>query len=66
MVANMKPFFSVVIPTYNRSDVLSRSVDSVLSQTYQNFELIIIDNGSTDGTQQWVGDNYQDDRIVYH
>ena len=45
MVANMKPFFSVVIPTYNRSDVLSRSVDSVLSQTYQNFELIIIDNG---------------------
>ena len=62
----MKPFFSVVIPTYNRSDVLSRSVDSVLSQTYQNFELIIIDNGWTDGTQQWVGDNYQDDRIVYH
>ena len=65
-MTNMKPFFSVVIPTYNRADVLSRSVDSVLSQTYQNFELIIIDNGSTDGTQQWVSDNYQDDRIVYH
>ena len=65
-MTNMKPFFSVVIPTYNRADVLSRSVDSVLSQTYQNFELIIIDNGSTDGTQQWVSDNYQDDRIIYH
>jgi len=65
-VTNIKPFFSVVIPTYNRADVLSRSVDSVLSQTYHNFELIIIDNGSTDGTQQWVSDNYQDDRIIYH
>jgi glycosyltransferase involved in cell wall biosynthesis len=41
----MKPFFSIVVPTYNRSDVLSRPVDSVLNQTYQNFELIIIDNG---------------------
>ena len=62
----MKPFFSVIIPTYNRADILSRSVDSVLSQTCQDFELIIVDNGSTDGTQQWLRDNYQDDRIVYH
>jgi glycosyltransferase involved in cell wall biosynthesis len=60
------PFFSIVIPTYNRVDILSRSIDSVLSQTYQDFELIIVDNGSTDATQQWLGDNYQDDRIVYH
>ena len=62
----MKPFFSVIIPTYNRADILSRSVDSVLSQTCQDFELIIVENGSTDGTQQWLRDNYQDDRIVYH
>ena len=62
----MNPFFSVVIPTYNRADILSRSIDSVLSQTCQNFELIIIDNGSTDGTEQWLSDNYQDDKIVYH
>jgi glycosyltransferase involved in cell wall biosynthesis len=60
------PFFSIVIPTYNRVDILSRSVDSVLSQTYQKFELIIIDNGSTDDTRQWLHDNYQDDRVVYH
>ena len=60
------PFFSIVIPTYNRVDILSRSVDSVLSQTYQKFELIIIDNGSTDDTQQWLHDNYQDDRVIYH
>ena len=62
----MEPFFSVVIPTYNRSDILSRAIDSVLSQTYQKFELIIIDNGSTDDTRQWLHDNYQDDRVVYH
>jgi glycosyltransferase involved in cell wall biosynthesis len=62
----MEPFFSVVVPTYNRTDILSRSVDSVLSQTYQDFELIIVDNGSTDATQQWLSDNYQDGRLIYH
>lgn len=65
-VINMEPFFSVVIPTYNRADILPRSIDSVLSQTYKDYELIIVDNGSTDNTQEWLSDNYQDDRIVYH
>jgi len=65
-VINMEPFFSVVIPTYNRADILPRSIDSVLSQTYKDYELIIVDNGSTDNTQEWLSDNYQDDRIIYH
>ena len=60
------PFFSIIIPTYNRVNALSRSIDSVLSQTYKDFELIIVDNGSTDGTHQWLLDNYHDDRITYH
>jgi glycosyltransferase involved in cell wall biosynthesis len=60
------PFFSIIIPTYNRAHILSRSIDSVFSQTYQDFELIIVDNGSTDNTQQWMSDHYQDSRIVYH
>jgi glycosyltransferase involved in cell wall biosynthesis len=60
------PFFSVIIPTYNRADILSRSVDSVLSQTYQDFELIIVDNGSTDDTRQWLSDNYQNNKLIYH
>jgi glycosyltransferase involved in cell wall biosynthesis len=59
------PFFSIVIPTYNRAHILSRSIDSVLSQTYQDFELIIVDNGSTDNTQQWMDSAYQDDRLIY-
>lgn len=60
------PLFSIVIPTFNRAHILSRSIDSVLSQTYQDFELIIVDNGSTDNTHQWMDSAYQDDRLIYH
>jgi len=41
---------SVVIPTYNRAKIISRSIESVLSQTYRDIELIIVDDGSTDDT----------------
>ncbi|MCL2252823.1 MAG: glycosyltransferase [Lachnospiraceae bacterium] len=58
------PLVSVIIPTYNRADVLGRSIESVLSQTYPHFELIIIDDCSTDGTKELV-DSYQDERIHY-
>ena len=60
------PFFSIIIPTYNRVNVLPRAIDSVLRQSFQEFELIIVDNGSTDTTRQWLIDSYNDDRIVYY
>jgi len=55
---------SVVIPTYNREDLLGRSALSVLNQTYGDFELIIVDDGSTDQTRARVSE-YQDSRIKY-
>jgi glycosyltransferase involved in cell wall biosynthesis len=42
---------SVIIPTYNRADVVCRAIDSVLGQTYTNHEVIVVDDGSTDETQ---------------
>lgn len=43
-------YFSVIVPTYNRADLLSRCIESVLRQTFKYFELIVVDNYSTDDT----------------
>ncbi len=57
-----KPFFSVIIATFNRRNLLAKAVDSVLSQNYKNFELIIVDDCSTDDTLAYL-DGLEDDRI---
>jgi glycosyltransferase involved in cell wall biosynthesis len=60
------PKVSVIIPTYNRANLLPRAINSVLNQTYRDFELIIIDDGSTDNTQEIVKEfQKKDDRIKY-
>lgn len=62
---NLKnPLISVIIPTYNGTDALSRAILSVINQTYSNFELIIIDDCSTDNTEMVVR-TFKDDRIIY-
>jgi len=48
------PFFSVIIPTYNRKDFLKIALDSVLNQTFINYEIIVVDDGSTDDTERIV------------
>lgn len=57
------PEVSVVIPTYNRAKLVTRAIDSVLNQTFKNFELIIVDDGSTDNTVATIKKEYSDKRI---
>lgn len=58
------PAVSVCIPTYNRQDFLAIALDSVLAQTYPDFEVIVCDDGSTDGTPERMA-TYSDPRIRY-
>src|SRR6266571_3957828 len=48
------PFFSVIIPTYNRLAFLQQTLESVWVQRFTDFEVIVIDDGSTDGTRDWL------------
>jgi glycosyltransferase involved in cell wall biosynthesis len=56
---------SVVIPTYNCASYLSKTLDSVLEQTYPNIEIIVIDDGSTDNTQEVLASYQQDIQYFY-
>ena len=60
------PFFSIIIPLYNRERTISRAIDSILNQTFQDFELIIVDDCSTDNSATKVREyQLQDSRIKY-
>jgi glycosyltransferase involved in cell wall biosynthesis len=58
------PTISVIIPTYNRGYVIRQTLDSVLVQTISDFEILIVDDGSTDDTKQII-DEIKDSRIKY-
>ena len=60
----MNPLFSVILTTYNRSHLLSRAIRSVLQQTFTDFELIIVDDHSSDNTPQAIAE-FSDTRIIY-
>ena len=57
--------FSIVIPTYNRAHLRSSTIESVLSQTYTNFEVIIVDDGSTDNTEEVI-QKFLSDKVRYY
>ena len=58
------PFVSVVMPTYNRARLICEAIDSVLAQTYDNFEIIVVDDGSIDDTKMVLNSRYGN-RIRY-
>ena len=60
----MTPFFSVIIPVYNRAPALRRALESVLSQTCQDFEIVVVDDGSKDDPRA-VAENFNDPRIRF-
>jgi len=64
MVSHTAPFFTVVVPTYNRADLISTTLASLQNQNYDNYEIIIVDDGSTDNTSLVV-QPFLNDRTVY-
>ena len=63
MISRLK--VSIVMPTKNRSDIIRQAIDSVLIQTHQNFELLVVDDGSDDDSTKQIIDSIADSRIKY-
>lgn len=61
----MSTKISVIIPTYNRQEFLARAIDSVLGQSYRDFELVVVDDGSTDDTARRLAGYGAQVRFVY-
>lgn len=61
----MTPLFSVIIPVYNRADVLGDAIRSVLAQSCQDFEIVVVDDGSRDNPRKVV-DAFNDPRVRFH
>lgn len=59
---NLNPFVSIILPTFNRAQVLKKAIQSIVNQTYLNWELIIVDNYSTDETDK-VLEGFTDPRV---
>ncbi|MBS1545352.1 MAG: glycosyltransferase family 2 protein, partial [Bacteroidetes bacterium] len=60
-----RPFFSIVIPTYNRASLLEKTLQSIQPQTYPHFEVLVIDDGGTDSSREVVR-AMEDPRILYY
>src|SRR5581483_10971011 len=58
------PFFSVIIPVYNRAGALGAAIESVLAQSCQDFEIVVVDDGSKDDPRSVI-DSFRDFRIRY-
>jgi len=66
---NFQPLVSVILPTFNRSTLICRAIDSVINQSFKEWELLIVDDGSTDNTFQSIDKyimNYENIRYMRH
>ena len=59
------PKISIVMPTYNQSKFIHQAVESILNQTFKDFELVIVDDGSKDNTESILSNYLKDPRIIY-
>ncbi|HEY6504867.1 MAG TPA: glycosyltransferase family A protein [Chitinophagaceae bacterium] len=66
MANHTQPFFSVIVPTYNRAHLIGKTLDTVLGQTFQDFEIVIVDNKSTDNTVEVLKPYLADQRITLY
>ncbi|MBK7856746.1 MAG: glycosyltransferase family 2 protein [Bacteroidetes bacterium] len=58
-------FFSFVIPTYNRASLIGKTIQTLLNQSYQNFEVIVVDDGSTDNSEEVVN-AFDPSKVSFH
>jgi glycosyltransferase involved in cell wall biosynthesis len=64
--AGDSPLVSAVVATYNRVDLVAQTLDSILAQSYPNLEVIVVDDGSTDGTGEMIPERYGDRVRYFH
>ena len=58
-------FFSIIIPAYNRAHMIKETLESTFLQTYSNYEIIVVDDGSTDNTEEVVK-SVNNSKVIYH
>ena len=63
ILADMKPAVSVIVPVFSRADTIGRALESVLSQTFSDYEIVVVDDGSTDDTCRII-EQIQTDRLT--
>ena len=61
----MMPHFTIIIPSFNRAHSINKTITSVLEQSFQDWELIIVDDGSTDNTKEILTPILADKRVKY-